>query len=57
MKIWGINPNEMTADWAPKRIQFREKISFMLMNGQQFQKKELVLYSRIQKKYRNLEGK
>ena len=26
-KIWGIDINELTADWAPKRIKFREKIS------------------------------
>ena len=25
-KVWGIPTNEMTPDWAPKRIEFREKI-------------------------------
>jgi len=26
-KIWGIKTSELTADWAPKRIKFRQKIS------------------------------
>lgn len=26
-KIWGIKVSNLTADWAPKRIKFREKIS------------------------------
>ena len=25
-KIWGIETNKMTSDWAPKRIKFRKKI-------------------------------
>jgi sialic acid synthase SpsE/protoporphyrinogen oxidase len=25
-KIWGISTNKMTAEWAPKRIKFRDKI-------------------------------
>jgi len=25
-KIWGINTTEMTTEWAPKRIKFRDKI-------------------------------
>ena len=25
-KLWGINTSKMTAEWAPKRIKFREKI-------------------------------
>ena len=26
-KIWGIKTNEMTPDWAPKRIEFRNKVT------------------------------
>ncbi|MCH9644441.1 MAG: N-acetylneuraminate synthase family protein [Gammaproteobacteria bacterium] len=26
-KIWGITTDEMTPDWAPKRIEFRQKIT------------------------------
>ena len=26
-KLWGIKISELTADWAPKRIKFRQKIS------------------------------
>ena len=26
LKIWGIDTKKMTAEWAPKRIKFREKI-------------------------------
>ena len=26
-KIWGIPTNEMTPDWAPKRIEFRQKVA------------------------------
>lgn len=26
-KIWGISTDQMTPDWAPKRIEFREKIT------------------------------
>jgi N,N'-diacetyllegionaminate synthase len=26
-KIWGITTNEMTPDWAPKRIEFRNKVT------------------------------
>jgi N,N'-diacetyllegionaminate synthase len=26
-KIWGIKVSDLTADWAPKRIKFRQKIS------------------------------
>lgn len=26
-KIWGIATNEMTPDWAPKRIEFRNKVT------------------------------
>ena len=25
-KLWGIKTNQMRADWAPKRIEIREKI-------------------------------
>ena len=25
-KVWGISTKEMTAEWAPKRISFRDKI-------------------------------
>ena len=31
-KIWGIDTNDLTADWAPKRIKFREKISPFYIN-------------------------
>tara|TARA_Y100001934_G_C12386137_1_gene795868 strand:- start:10780 stop:13176 length:2397 start_codon:yes stop_codon:yes gene_type:complete len=26
-KIWGISTDEMTTEWAPKRIEFREKVT------------------------------
>ena len=26
-KLWGIKTSELTADWAPKRVKFRQKIS------------------------------
>ena len=26
-KIWGIDTDDMTPDWAPKRIQFRQKVT------------------------------
>ena len=26
-KIWGISTDEMTPDWAPKRIEFRQKVT------------------------------
>ena len=26
-KIWGIPTSEMTPDWAPKRIEFRNKVT------------------------------
>ncbi len=26
-KIWGISTDEMTAEWAPKRIEFRQKVT------------------------------
>lgn len=59
MKIWGINPNEMTADWAPKRIQFREKISpFYLNEWSAVSKKGTgAIYSRIAEKIINFGGK
>ena len=25
-KIWGIETNEMTAEWAPKRIEIRQRV-------------------------------
>ena len=31
-KIWGINVDKLTADWAPKRIKFRDKISPFYIN-------------------------
>lgn len=31
-KIWGIDPRDLTADWAPKRIKFRDKISPFYQN-------------------------
>ena len=59
MKIWGINPNEMTADWAPKRIQFREKISpFYVNEWSAISKKGTgAIYSRIAKKIQKFGGK
>ena len=59
MKIWGINPNDMTADWAPKRIQFREKISpFYINEWSAISKKGTgAVYSRIAEKINNYGGK
>ncbi len=59
MKIWGINPNEMTADWAPKRIQFREKISpFYINEWSAISKKGTgAVYSRIAKNIQKFGGK
>lgn len=31
-KLWGIDVNKLTADWAPKRIKFREKIGPFYVN-------------------------
>ena len=31
-KLWGIKTSELTADWAPKRIKFRQKISPFYQN-------------------------
>ena len=59
MKIWGINPNDMTADWAPKRIQFREKISPFYMNEWSAVSKKGTgaIYSRIADKIIKFGGK
>ncbi len=59
MKIWGINPNDMTADWAPKRIQFREKISpFYINEWSAISKKGTgAVYSRIAEKINSYGGK
>ena len=58
-KIWGINTNDMTADWAPKRIQFREKISpFYVNEWSAISKKGTgAIYSRIAEKIINFGGK
>jgi len=58
-KIWGISTEEMTAEWAPKRISFRKKI-------EPFYSKEYAavgkygtgsVYENIKKKFLKNEGK
>ena len=58
-KIWGINTDKMTPDWAPNRIKFRKKIL-------PFYTEEFCavgkygtgsIYQNIEKKIRNLNGK
>jgi len=58
-KIWGIDPNDMTADWAPKRIQFREKISpFYINEWSAVSKKGTgAIYSRIAEKIKKHGGR
>ena len=35
-KLWGISTDKMRADWAPKRIEIRDKIlPFFMVNGAQ----------------------
>ena len=31
-KVWGISVDQMTSDWAPKRIKFTKKISPFFLN-------------------------
>ena len=58
-KIWGIDPNKMTADWAPKRIKFREKISPFYFNEWSAVSKKGTgaIYSRIAEKIKLFGGK
>ncbi len=58
-KIWGIDPNNMTADWAPKRIKFREKISPFYYNEWSAVSKKGTgaIYSRIADNIINFGGK
>ena len=58
-KIWGIDTNKMTPDWAPNRIKFRKKI-------QPFYHEEYAavgkygtgcIYDRIKEKILDLGGK
>ena len=58
-KIWGIDTNDLTADWAPKRIKFREKISpFYINEWSAVSKKGTgAVYSRIAEKIIQFGGK
>ena len=58
-KIWGIDTNDLTADWAPKRIKFREKISPFYTNEWSAVSKKGTgaVYSRIADKIIKFGGK
>lgn len=58
-KIWGINIDKLTADWAPKRIKFRDKISpFYINEWSAVSKKGTgAVYSRIADKILKYGGK
>ena len=58
-KFGGIDPNDMTADWAPKRIKFREKITPFYYNewSAVSNKGTGAIYSRIANNIINLGGK
>jgi sialic acid synthase SpsE/protoporphyrinogen oxidase len=57
-KIWGISTKEMTPDWAPKRIEFRNKVTpFYHQQWNAVGKYGTgCIYERIEKKIRELGG-
>lgn len=58
-KIWGLTTEEMTPDWAPKRIEFRQKVTPFYHNQWNAVGKYGTgcIYERIQEKVLNLGGK
>ena len=58
-KLWGIKISELTADWAPKRIKFRQKISPFYENEWVAvgKKGTGAIYESIAKKINDLGGK
>ena len=44
-KIWGIATEDMTPEWAPKRIEFRQKVLlFIIISGMRLVNLELVVF-------------
>ena len=58
-KVWGISVNEMTSDWAPKRIKFTKKISPFFVNEYTAVGKYGTgsIYERVKKEILKLGGK
>ena len=50
-KIWGIDTNKMTPDWAPNRIKFRKKLNhFIMRNMLLLENMELDVFMIVSKK-------
>jgi sialic acid synthase SpsE/protoporphyrinogen oxidase len=58
-KIWGITTDEMTPDWAPKRIEFRQKVTPFYHNQWNAVGKYGTgcIYERIRDKFLDLGGR
>lgn len=58
-KIWGISTDDMTPDWAPKRIEFRQKVTPFYHNQRNAVGKYGTgcIYERIRDKFLDLGGR